>query len=138
MKKLVITALFLCSSAVYADELSTFSQVANSVAEGRPISFVINFEKCSSSQTPPFQGIASVRPNAVLVVGNSKITASDRHFTRDEPNVRGAPVFSYSKYTIKDDGATIVKFTIMNALNYEVLNSYQINCELGAGFKVFY
>ena len=136
MKKIVLSALAFFSFAVQAEELSTFNDIAAAVAKGKSITFVINFKECSSQMPlPPIS--ASISPNAIMVVANKRITASDRHFTLDDPIARGTPVFDYSKFNIDSEGGASIKMTMMNASNYEVLGSYFVNCVLGEGFKVF-
>ncbi|MCL9682542.1 VirK family protein [Legionella maioricensis] len=136
MKKIVLSVFTLFSFAVHADELSTFNDIASVVAEGKPVTFVINFKECRSQMPLPLVS-ASITPNAVMIVANKRITASDRHFTLDDPIAPGTPVFDYSKFNIDSEGGASIKMTMMNASNYEVLVSHLIHCELGEGFKVF-
>lgn len=136
MKKYALSVLALLSFAVQADELPTFNDIAGVVSQGKPITFVINFKQCSPQNHMPSM-IASITPNAVMVTNNNRITASDRHFTLDDPSARGTPVFDYSKFNIDAEGNASIKITMMNASTYEVLGGFQINCELGQGFKVF-
>ncbi len=136
MKKIALSALTLFSLSAQAADLSTFSDVAAAVSEGRPVNFVIYFKDCTS-QTPLPAVTTSITPNAVMVIANSRITASDRHFTLDDPIARGTPVFDYSKFNIDSQGKVSIKITMMNASNYEVLGSHSISCQLGEGFKVF-
>ncbi len=136
IKKIVLFALAFSSFAVQAKELSTFNDIAAVVAKGKSITFVINFKECNSQMPlPPIS--ASITPNAVMIVDNKRITASDRHFTLDDPIEHGTPVFDYSKFNIDSEGGASIKMTILNARNYEVLGSYFVNCELGEGMKVF-
>lgn len=136
MKKIALSALALISFGVQADELSTFKDVADAVSLGKQITFVINFKQCTS-EMPLGSSTVSISPNAVAVIGNNRITASDRHFTLDDPMARGTPLYDFSKYNINSEGGASIKITVMNASNYEKLASYLINCELGEGFKVF-
>ncbi len=135
MRKIVLAVLALFSFAAQADELSTFNDIATVISKGKPVTFVISFKKCSSQMPlPPI--VASITPNAIMIVDNKRITASDRHFTLDDPVARDMPVFDYSKFNIDSDGASI-KMTMINASNYEILGSHLISCGLGEGFKVF-
>ncbi len=136
MKKIALSALTLFSLAVQAGDLSTFSDVAAAVSQGKPVNFVIYFKQCTS-QTPLPEVTASITPNAVMIIANSRITASDRHFTLDDPSARGIPVFDYSKFNIDSQGKVSIKITMMNASSYEVLGTHSISCQLGGGFKVF-
>lgn len=136
MKKMVLSALILGSLTVQASELSSFSAVAKAVSQGKQITFVINFKECTS-EMPLSESTASITPNAVLVVGNNRITASDRHFTLDDPIGRGTPMYDYSKFNIDTEGDASIKMTVLNAVNYEKMASFLINCQLGKGFKVF-
>ena len=96
----------------------------------------MNFKECKSEEA---LGNMSLRviPNAIMVIGNTRITASDRHFTLDDLSSLGNPTFDFSKFNINADGSTSIKITVMNAIDYEKLSSFQINCALGEGFKVF-
>ncbi|MFO8625461.1 VirK family protein [Legionella pneumophila serogroup 1] len=97
---------------------------------------VISLKKCTS-EMPLSSAIVSVTPNAVMVVGDNRVTASDRHFTLDDPVARGTPMFDYSKFNLDSEGDASIKTTVLNASSYERLGSYQMNCKLGDGFKVF-
>jgi len=136
MYKGIIFASFLLSFAVHADELVNFSAATKAISEGRRITFVVDFKQCSAQMPLPV-AMASITPNAVLVVGGNRITASDRHFSLDDPSARGLPTFSYSKFNINSEGTASMNITVMSAVNYEQLNAYQINCNLGEGFKIF-
>ena len=136
MKQMFVLALVFGSLSAQAGELETFKDVVDAVSQGKQISFVIHFNECIS-EMPLSTATASITPNAVLVIDNNRITASDRHFTMDDPVRRGAPVYDYSKFTINAEGDALIKTTAMSAIDYEPLASHQINCELGKGFKVF-
>lgn len=138
MKKMFLYSLTLLSFGAHADELSSFNDIVKAVAHGKKITFVVEVNSCSKAplvlkNTPMF----SLTPNAIMVVGDDRVTASDRHFSLDDPSAHGNPSFGYSKFNITADGKATIKITTMNAINYEKLSSYQINCELGEGFKVF-
>lgn len=127
----------LCSfTARAAVELKTFQNIVDAIAEGKRITFVISLKKCTS-EMPLSSAIVSVTPNAVMVVGDNRVTASDRHFTLDDPVARGTPMFDYSKFNLDSEGDASIKTTVLNASSYERLGSYQMNCKLGDGFKVF-
>lgn len=136
MKKTVLSALVVVSFAAHADELMTFNDIANNVAVGKQITFVINTKKCKA-EMPVGNAVISITPNSVMVLDNNRITASEKHFTLDDPLARGIPLYDYGKFSIDADGSAFVKMTVMNATNYEKLSSFQINCELGIGFRVF-
>ncbi|HHT9951998.1 TPA: VirK family protein [Legionella pneumophila] len=137
MKKMFLAVFTLCSfTAQAAVELKTFQNIVDAIAEGKRITFVISLKKCTS-EMPLSSAIVSVTPNAVMVVGDSRVTASDRHFTLDDPVARGTPMFDYSKFNLDSEGDASIKTTVLNASSYERLGSYQMNCKLGDGFKVF-
>lgn len=136
MKKMFFVVFFLCSLAVQAGELGNFQDIVDAVSAGKRITFVINLKKCIS-EMPLNPAIVSVTPNAVMVAGNNRVTASDRHFTLDDPVARGTPMFDYSKFNLDSEGDASIKTTVLNASTYERLGSYQMNCKLGEGFKVF-
>ncbi|HAU3489523.1 TPA: VirK family protein [Legionella pneumophila] len=137
MKKMFLAVFTLCSfTAQAAVQLKTFQNIVDAIAEGKRITFVISLKKCTS-EMPLSSAIVSVTPNAVMVVGDNRVTASDRHFTLDDPVARGTPMFDYSKFNLDSEGDASIKTTVLNASSYERLGSYQMNCKLGDGFKVF-
>ena len=136
MKRIFFSALVLLSFAVQADELASFNEVTKVVSQGKPITFVINLRECSFEMPLPVV-TASITPNAVMIINNKRITASDRHFTLDNPLARGVPVFDYNKFDIDADGSASMTLTMMNAVSYEVLGTHEVKCSLGKGFKVF-
>lgn len=135
MKKSFFTLFCLGVSSAYSQELVTFQDIANAVDSGKQITFVFHLKKCSSEMPVPSSYIA-LTPNAVMVVNDHRVTASDRHFTLDNPMARGAPTFDFTKFNLDSEGGVSIKTTVLNANTYEKLGSYQFNCELGAGFKV--
>ncbi|KTD10774.1 VirK protein [Legionella gratiana] len=137
MQKITLSALALFSSVIYAEQLTTFADIADAVSQGKKITLVMNLQECISPKMPSNSIIGSVRPNAFLVINNSRITASDRHFTLDNPTAMGNPTFEYIKYNINSDGSVSIKNTVMNATNYQQIASYQVDCELNKGFKAF-
>lgn len=137
MQKITLSALALFSSMIHAEQLSTFSDIADAVAQGKKITLVMHLQECSSQKKPPYPITGSVTPNAFMVINNNRITASDRHFTLDNPMTTGNPTFEHIKYNINLDGSVSIKNTIMNATNYQQIVSFQIDCELNKGLKAF-
>lgn len=136
MKKILVSILTLSSFAVNADELSTYAAVADAVAQGKKITFVLDFKECTS-RTSFGDAIASITPSAIIAIGNTRITASYRHFTLDDPEHSGSPVFEHSKFNINPEGTATIKTTVINAVSYAQLGSYFVHCHLGKGFKAF-
>jgi hypothetical protein len=136
MNKMVLSVLALLSSVVHADQLATFTDIADAVSQGKKITLVMNLQECTS-QNPMGSIIGSVTPNAFIVIGNNRITTSVRHFTLESPFARGNPTFEFVKYNINSDGSVSIKNTVMNATNYQQLATFQIDCTLSKGFKAF-
>ena len=128
MKKLFLSVLFLFPFAAQAKELATFQEIADTVNQGKQVTFVIDFKECKS-EMPIGNVMVSVAPNAVMLVDSNRITASDRHFTLDNPLARGVPLFDFGKYSINADGSASIKTTLMNAKSYERMASFLINCQ---------
>jgi hypothetical protein len=99
--------------------------------------FSNEFWDCNAQNLSANSLVGSVRPNAFLVVDNNRITASDRHFILENPIARGKPIFEFIKYNINSNGNVSIKNTVMNAINYEQITSYQVECKLNNGFKAF-
>ncbi len=134
--KLIFPALVLLSFATEAAELKTFSEIVKGVEQGSQLTFVLRFKDCQANNSLSDLQV-SVRPNDVMVVRDERVTASNKHFTLNQPNYPNTPVIDFSKYDIKADGSTELQMTSMDARDYKVLASTRINCELGKGFKVF-
>ena len=136
MKKTFFLILCLQSVLGYAKELVTFSDIATSVAQGEKLVFVVNVKECTADM-PLTSAVFSIQPDAIMVVNNKRITFSNRHFSLDDPNAQGEPVFDYSKFNLDTEGNALIKITMMSAQNYEKLASYRMNCGLGKGIQVF-
>ncbi|QDP71360.1 hypothetical protein FOG18_01580 [Legionella israelensis] len=137
MRRLVFSVFAtLALSSVQADELTSFPQVANAVAKGKSIHFVFHLNQCTADYTLP-RNVVSVKPNAVLLMGNSKITASDRHFTMDEPAYKGVPIYSYAKMNLDAEGHGSLRVDIMHAENYALITSHMFQCPFGKGMKIY-
>lgn len=136
MKKIMGLALLVSTVSVQSAQLNQFTEMAQAISLGKKISFVVDFKNCTSSmELPPTIGALS--PDAIMVIGEKRITASHRHFTLDDPQTLGDPAFDYTKFNINADGSVSLKMTILDAKTYEKRGTYSISCVLGQSFKVF-
>ena len=137
MKKLTLALLASMAFSAEATQLTQFSQVAEGVKQGKEMSFVLTVKDCETD-FPSSDITTSLKPDAFMLIGDDRVTASQRHFTLDDPSMGGEPAFGYGKYMIYKDGTVTVKITLMRAADYSKVKDYQIRCELGHGFNVFY
>ncbi|QMT59991.1 VirK family protein [Legionella sp. PC997] len=137
MKKMILLILVVLTSSVRAEQLTTFMDIADTISQGKKITLVMNIQECSSQKMPVSSVIASVQPASFLIIDNDRITTSIKHFTLDNPIARGNPIFEFVKYNINSDGSISIKNTVMDAGNFKQLATYQLNCTLNKGFKVF-
>ncbi|CDZ77480.1 VirK protein [Legionella massiliensis] len=134
LKKIIFPVLALFPLAIQAAELKTFPEVAQAVSAGKDLVFVVSLQDCDAS----LGNIrVSVKPNALMLIADKRVTASDRHFTLDEPGYSGTAVYDYAKFNINADGSAELHMTIMDAKDYHPFSSRKINCELAKGMKVF-
>ncbi|QRN04429.1 VirK protein [Legionella sp. MW5194] len=136
MKTATGLAAALLAFSAEASDLSSFAEVAEAVKQGKALSFVTALNACESD-IPSADVTTAITPNAVMLVNGSKVTASDRHFTINDPSLPGEAVFGYSKFEIHASGAATVKITLLRAADYSKIREFQMRCELGKGFKVF-
>lgn len=136
MKKSIGFALLLASAMVHSEQIISFPELVNAVTQGKKITFVLDVKQCTAPVMPNDITV-SLSPDAIMLVNKTRITASDRHFTLDDPRAPGTPVISYSKYNLYSDGTASIKMTLMQASDYTVINTYQVNCALNKGFNVF-
>ncbi|KTD19153.1 VirK protein [Legionella lansingensis] len=136
MKKLLTLAIVILSFSVHAAELASFADIATAIKNGKQLSFVWAIKECTSEQTLP-NSITSVRPNAVMLIADQRITASDRHFTLNDPSLPDTPAFGYSKFNLQANGHATLNITLMRAQDYSKVKTYQIECELGKGLTIF-
>ena len=136
MRRIVLAAVALFSLNAHADELKTFADVASALSQGKKITFVMDLQQCRADKPLPAV-VGSVTPNAIMMIASERITASDRHFTLNNPAAAGTAVFEYSKYDIRAEGSVSIKATTLDAANYQQLASVQVDCGLGEGFRVF-
>ncbi|AWN74035.1 VirK family protein [Legionella anisa] len=137
MKKMILSVLFALSSVVHAEQLTTFTDMADAISQGKKITLVMNIQECSSQKMPSTSLIGATQPDAFMIIDNNRITASMKHFTLDNPISRGKPTFEYLKYNINADGSVSIKSTMMDATNYQQIAIHQMDCTLNKGFKVF-
>lgn len=138
MKKLILSVLALASFALHASELTNFTDVATAVNQGKKLTFVTNLSSCTSDAPLPAI-IASYSPSAAMVIDNSRLTASHRHFTISSVSGRDIPLMEFVKYSLDNQGHAQIKVTKMRHRGRQraPMPSLLINCELGNGFKVF-
>ena len=85
MKKIAFSALALFSLAVQAKELTSFADISDAIGQGAKLTFVLNSINCTA-EVPLSPFVASYSPEAALIIGGNRITASYRHFTLDDPD----------------------------------------------------
>jgi len=136
MKKLTMALLTTMAFSAQAAELATFPEAANAVAQGKQLTFVWKIKECTSEQKLP-EMVSSIKPNAVMLINNRAITASDRHFTINDPFQPGQPVFDYTKHVLTADGQAGLHVTVMRASDYSIVKEFQVDCELGKGLQIF-
>ncbi|KTD61420.1 VirK family protein [Legionella spiritensis] len=136
-KTTLMVAAALFSLSARAVELPTFSDVAAAVKEGKQLTFVVTLNACETDFPVPGENVSSVTPNAAMVVNNERVTASDRHFTMNDPSMPGTPVYGYSKFNVNVDGSATMNATIMKAVDYSRVGAFEVRCTLGKGMKVF-
>lgn len=136
MNKLVTALLAGFAFSTQAAELSSFTEVADAVAQGKQLTFVWKIKECTSDQRLP-ELVSSIKPNAVMVINNSAVTASDRHFTMDNPFLPNQPAFDYTKHFLSADGQAWLRVSVMRASDYTKVKEFQVDCELGKGLQIF-
>lgn len=136
MKKLVLATFASLSLSAQAAELTQFSDIAEAIKQGKQLTYVFSVKQCDSHTDMP-DVTTSVKPNAFMVIGNERVTASDNHFTLSEPMYAGVPVYGFGKFDIFSEGYATIKVTIMQAKDYTKLHEFQIRCDVGHGFNVF-
>lgn len=135
MKKMLLSLALLAPICAQADSLKTFTDVAYATAKGKKLTFVINVAKCTMENPP--QIIASLRPNEVMVINNNRVTASERHFTINNPAFPGTAVYEYIKINITADNNVSLGLTTLNATDYSQLRTMKVDCQLNEGLKVY-
>lgn len=136
MKKILLPILTTLALSIQAAELTTFSEVANAVSQGKQLTFVVALNACQPNLSTAEIKI-SIRPNAIMLIDGKRVTASDKHFTLDEPMLPGKPAIDYSKFNINADGSVGLQITVMDAKDYHLVTNQKLNCELGKGLQVF-
>lgn len=148
MKKVILGIALGVSSIAQAGvennlkqtQIWTVKNIVSSIDQyGSQLTFVTDFSQCTS-ELPSGNVKVMVKPNAVMVIGGKnviKITASDKHFTMNDPSMPGVASIGYSKYDIYPDESVSIKITLMRAADYSVVKEYQYSCKLNKGFKVY-
>ncbi|MFC3908405.1 VirK family protein [Legionella dresdenensis] len=136
MKKILLAAAASLALNAHAAELKQFGEIANAVDNGKQLTIVIKLKQCEAD-IPVMDISTAVTPNAMMRVGDKMITASDRHFSLNDPMANGLPTFGYVKYTLLADSRASVKVTLMHATDYSKIAEYEIRCQLGEGLSVF-
>ncbi|MBA3535616.1 MAG: VirK protein [Tatlockia sp.] len=135
-KKIILPVLILFTMASEAAELKTFPEVAEALKQGSELVFVLSLKDCQA-ETQLSDLKVSVKPNTFMLIGDKRVTASDKHFTLNEPRYPDRAIIDYAKYDINADGSAELRMTVMDARDYQVLVRNTINCELGKSFQVF-
>lgn len=136
MKKLAIALFAGLAFSAQAGELTTFPEVAEAVAQGKQITFVWRTKECTSEQTLPDM-VSSIKPNAVMLINNRAVTASDQHFTLNDPFLPGQPAYDYTKHFLGADGQAWLRVSVLHATDYSIVKEFTVECELGKGLHVF-
>lgn len=137
MKKILVFIAAWMACSAYAHELKTFAEAAQAIEqEGKIPHVVIDAKACENAQQFG-DSLASILPDAVMVIDGNRITGTHRHFTLDQPLMKGVPIFINSKFTISQDDNVLLKFTLMRASDYTKIKEMEINCQFGKGVRLF-
>ncbi|TAK73968.1 MAG: hypothetical protein EPO11_07650 [Gammaproteobacteria bacterium] len=140
MKKLIFAFLFLATNS-FALELHTYDQINAAVSTGKSIHILIHYSQCTAPSAKPEQsGSSSVfTPNEMSINNdNGYIAASLMHFTLNNPDFLGKPIYEFSRYTLLNNNSVSLSSQVLDAVTYSPLtNKVTYNCQLNTGAKVY-
>ncbi|STX30036.1 VirK protein [Legionella beliardensis] len=139
MKKLILVAALLSAANSFADELHNFDEIKAAVITGKTIHIAIDFSKCSTPNKDLTQSmiVGVFTPNAIAVVADYMAT-SLTHFTLNNPQAPGKPIYEFVRYTITNKNYVNLTTQALDAVNYTpVADSFSFNCEIESGAKIY-
>lgn len=141
LKLLLIATLFsnVFTQITIASELIAFHSIQDAISNGEKINFVIESAKCNlDGNKPSDEVLSSFIPDSIIVIKNKKITATNLHFTLNNPSHNNSPIYEYIKYDLASNGKFTLDLTLLSSITMEPL-VYQstLTCTLGAGLRIF-
>jgi hypothetical protein len=139
MKKLFLLASLLLTSTSFANELHHYNDVKAAVITGKTIHIAVDLSSCiaSSKEMAQSTSIGVFTPNAIQV-NNNHIATSLTHFTLNNPNFPGKPVYEFVRYTITEDNNVNLTDQVLDAVNYAPLSpKISFNCKIDTSAKIY-
>lgn len=141
MKRKLFCLLFTLSlTSVSANELNDIDELKSAIQQGNNINIVTLLNECQSSNSNlriPVKMTGSYRPSSFMIV-RDQISASDLHFTRNDPGYPNRSVFEFLTYKFSANNKMILNVQILDAINYYPLGKeHQVTCSVGSSVKLF-
>lgn len=138
MKKQIISALLLSSSALYAaNPLYNYNEVLNHFEAGDSLKLKVVLDNCHA---PAFLGSGiefTIDANPIMKLGSS-LKFSHTHHTRNHPKHRGESVLEYLQYALGDDNRLYVSVQTLDVKTHQPLDpEMKFSCDLGKAALFF-
>jgi hypothetical protein len=143
MKKIIFTAIAasLLTSASYAYPVSNYQQAVRIISNGKPITFVVNFDKCQivNNHNGKLTGTTVVRMADITTIRSNQISATVTVPTGTVPDVPElGTVYQTSTWTFDNTNHFNATLSVLNPVTYaNVIPPTQITCDLGVGVSIF-
>ena len=141
MKKLLLLTSLLMMTNCFAGELKDYLQVKTAVTQGQSIRIATDFSKCTSdtnSKSLQKYLLGVFSPNSIVIDNAGKIKSSLKHFSLNDPNVPGKPVYQYVAYVLNQDNSIKISVNVLDAVSYAPIKATSVvNCTIADGVSIY-
>ena len=133
LKYIVVSLAFTLPASLYAFELVDYTQMTNAIHQGKQLTVVSDFSKC----TPTTPVLASHSPESVMIT-RGKVLFSYVSFTLNNPAFPNEAINEYVKYELAEDGMINISTTFIDAKTNEVKSpEFLLECKFNQGINVY-
>lgn len=135
VKKLwMIFSLFFLIPA-YARELTSFTEIYNSISHGFPIKLLINFNGCEPKLS--MTDTVVYTQTQTIALRKHDLQFSNSPLSMSHPDYMNQPVLEHVVYKITRNNELNVAVKVLSLPNYAVLSEAATVCPLNTAVKIF-
>ncbi|PJD91491.1 MAG: hypothetical protein CK424_06695 [Legionella sp.] len=135
VKKLWMICSLLFLMPAHGRELTTFTEIYNSISHGLPVKLFINFKGCEPKLAMPDQIVYTEAQTVTL--HKHDLLFSNSPLTMNHPDYPNQAILEHVTYKITHTNELNVAMKLISLPNYTVLGETNTVCPLSTATKVF-
>ena len=136
MFKILCVIPIFYSLSCHAQELLNFQELKQALNKGKNVRLVATIDKCIGQSSEPSITI-STNLTSVMISSN-RISASESHFTRNNPQHKNKSIFEFTTYAFNKSNKLVLSTQNLDPTSYLPLDSVRtFVCDIGLAAKLF-